>query len=578
MNERGVMRLKRGLAGAAGVCAVLAVAAFAPSTAMAHPCLTEAEAAVGNTFTLHTGGDWAGALPTIADTEHECLDDLNSYVYRSVTETSAEGEPVGPATSTYQINRLRALGYSARALPMTGTGSGVYNSDLAFKDNLVIQGTYDGFRIVDFTDKTNPTQLSHVSGCTVPQGDVVVYGNILVRSWDSAAGSTAMCAGRSVPQGFEGVHIWNISNPAAPEYIRDLRFSATGTTVGSPATPLVGCGSHTATAVPDPARDYLYIYNGGSSGTCSGIDVFRIKISDPTDATVIRRASNGRPGESCHDNNVLMGVGGSTKGYAMCAGGNGVSMYGFDMAKGADEAGTAASPGGVANPTLLWSRDMEEQGVGIGHSGSFTYDGKVLIFGHEPGGGTQARCQATSSVSDRTLFFLDPMTGETKGTMLHPRPQTSRENCTWHNFNVIPTEAGYFATVGSYQSGISILEFTNPAVPRELAFADPAPLQTEPPTVRHHLGRRLVDLLAQRLHLRVRHEARRHLVGAEPAHDRHRRRVRGRGPRAAGQAPVGRPVQPADADGRVRAEPARDDQRPLADGGPGRQGRSGGHR
>ena len=65
--------------------------------------------------------------------------------------------------------------------------------------------------------------------------------------------------------------------------------------------------------------------------------------------------------------------------------------------------------------------------------------------------------------------------------MIHPRAQTDRENCTWHNFNVVPTKAGYYATVGSYQSGISILEFTDPAAPREIAFADPAPLQNPPP-------------------------------------------------------------------------------------------------
>ena len=231
--------------------------------------------------------------------------------------------------------------------------------------------------------------------------------------------------------------------------------------------------------MPDPARGFLYIYNGGSSGTCSGIDIFRIKIANPSNAVVLRRASNGRPGNSCHDNNVLMGVGGGTVGYAMCAGGNGLSMYAFDMAKAADDAGTPASPGGVANPTLMWAKQIE--GVGVGHSGSFTYDGKLLIFGHEPGGGSDARCQATSTVVERTLFFIDPANGDVKGTMLHPRPQTNRENCTWHNFNVVPTEAGYFAVVGSYQSGISVLEFTNPATPRELAFADPAPLTLDPP-------------------------------------------------------------------------------------------------
>ena len=60
--------------------------------------LTEAEAAVGKTLTLHTGGNWAGALPgAIGDLNHECADDINSYLYPGrQRETRAEGEPVGP--------------------------------------------------------------------------------------------------------------------------------------------------------------------------------------------------------------------------------------------------------------------------------------------------------------------------------------------------------------------------------------------------------------------------------------------------------------------------------------------------
>ena len=215
---------------------------------MAHPCVSEVEASLGKTLTLHTGGSWAGALPSSnAALGHECGEDFNSYVYAGNTaQTSEMGEPIGDAISTFNVSRLTGLGYSARNVPLTGTGNGVYNSDLAFKDNLVIQGTYEGFRIVDFTNKSNPTQIINYTGCSVGQGDVVVYGNILVRSWDAPADSTATCAGRSVPQGFEGVHIWNISNPAQPEYIRDLRFSQ----AGMPAGALLGCGSHTATAVP----------------------------------------------------------------------------------------------------------------------------------------------------------------------------------------------------------------------------------------------------------------------------------------------------------------------------------------
>ena len=167
----------------------------------------------------------------------------------------------------------------------------------------------------------------------------------------------------------------------------------------------------------------------------------------------------------------------------MCAGGNGLAMYKFDYALPAD------APGGIEQPTLLWSKAMT--GVTTGHSGSFTYDGKYLLYGHEPGGGSAARCQATSTIVERTLYMLDPLTGDVKGEMLHPRPQNSRENCTWHNFNVIPTKAGYYATVGSYQSGISVFEFTNPAAPREIAYADPAPLQNpanEPPATGIILG------------------------------------------------------------------------------------------
>ena len=87
---------------------------------------------------------------------------------------------------------------------------------------------------------------------------------------------------------------------------------------------------------------------------------------------------------------------------AMCAGGNGFSVFQFDPAI------DPARPGGIENPTLLYSRQLP--GVSVAHSGSFSYDGKVLIFGHEPGGGTGAQCQATSSAVNRTLYFYEPQT------------------------------------------------------------------------------------------------------------------------------------------------------------------------
>jgi len=79
-------------------------------------------------------------------------------------------------------------------------------------------------------------------------------------------------------------------------------------------------------------------------------------------------------------------------------------------------------------------------------------------------------------VVDRTLFFFKASTGEPAGTFLHPRPQTSLENCTWHNYNVVPTDKRYALVAGNYQSGISVVDFTDPASAKEIAFPDPAPL------------------------------------------------------------------------------------------------------
>ena len=229
--------------------------------------------------------------------------------------------------------------------------------------------------------------------------------------------------------GFEGIHIWNIADPANPVYVRKLRMAATGNDAGAPA---VGCGAHTATGVPDDARGHLYLYVGGSSGTCTGMDIVRISLTNPSDAVFLRRANANR---QCHDNNVIMG----TLNLAMCAGGNGFSVFKFDP----------ALPAGrlpAASRTRRWSARVQvpEIGGGPAHSGSFSYDGKVLIFGWEPGGGTNPRCQAnlSTSTNDNLLFFYDPATGNRLGTMTHTRPQSAIENCTWHNFNVVPDVQG----------------------------------------------------------------------------------------------------------------------------------------
>ena len=231
-------------------------------------------------------------------------------------------------------DNLTLRGYSARQMSADERLAGI-NSDLAFKGKLAYQGTYDGFRVIDYSDPANPTQIVNYTACssTAGQGDIVVWGNILVRSWDSPANASATCGGQLVGQGFEGIHIFNIADPANPVMVRQLRMANTGNEAGAPP----GCGSHTATAVPDTARGNLYLYNGGSSGNCPGMDIVRINIDNPTDAAFLRRAGASR---QCHDNNVIMG----NVNLAMCAGGNGFSVFKFDPALPAGRPGRHREP------------------------------------------------------------------------------------------------------------------------------------------------------------------------------------------------------------------------------------------
>ena len=49
---------------------------------------------------------------------------------------------------------------------------------------------------------------------------------------------------------------------------------------------------------------------------------------------------------------------------------------------------------------------------------------------------------------------------------MHPRFADSTENCTWHNFNTVPTKGGNFLVSGNYQAGINVIDFTKPAAPK----------------------------------------------------------------------------------------------------------------
>jgi len=418
---------------------------------------------------LHPGDCYDAETGELLD--EACLEEDQDDVTESAEETAFTkmASPVGGAVSTFTFTQnMHPMGFSERAIPLVNGAPGAsrFTSDLTFWGRTAYQGHYDGFRIIDVTAPANPTQIINYTGCVGDQGDVLVWENLLIRSWNSPASATSSCAGQLVGLGFEGLHIFDVSNPTAPVLLKALRMAAN-------TLPERGCGSHTATLVPDVARGNLYVYNSASSVLCPGIDIVKIPLANPANAVFLRREPSGR---SCHDTGVILGE----VNLVACAGGNGFTVWSFDP--------SIAPPGvgSLEDPVQLYSRAVT--GVTVGHSASFTWDGNVLIFGHEPGGGGQAQCQATSSLTNRSLFLFEARTGVPLGTIVQARPQTNLENCTWHNFNVVPTDKRYVLVSGNYQSGISVVDFTNPAAAIEIAYADPATLVDPDPPVGIELG------------------------------------------------------------------------------------------
>jgi hypothetical protein len=329
------------------------------------------------------------------------------------------------------------------------------HTDIAFWGKHAFQGAWRGFNVRDISAPGNPKPVSSTS-CEGPQGDLVVWRNILVRTWDAPAGSPGpfgsglTCDGVPVPVGWEGIHIFDLSNLNDPQLVGAVQLP---------------CGSHTASGVPDLENDRLLIYSSPSAGAaCSGFDVVEIPLDDPGSAGYVRAVDAMH---NCHDVGVILG----DVMKAACAGGPGIRVFGLGGTSG----------GSLDDPELLFN--IEEPGVTGGHSAAWTWDGEVIIFGHEPGGGVQARCKETDSVIDRSFFFYDGNNGAKLGQWTLTRFQTGSENCTLHNYNVVPLRSGAYVLVhGSYQSGTSVVDFSDPANAVEIAWSDPPPLPVPPGT------------------------------------------------------------------------------------------------
>ena len=140
------------------------------------------------------------------------------------------------------------------ATPPTEPFVGRTNSDLAFTGNYVIQGNYDGIQIWDISDPASPESVvTHV--CPASQSDVSVYENLLFVSGEGLGGRLD-CGGGGVEEAvshdrLRGIRIFDISDITAPEYVANVQTCR---------------GSHTHTVLEHPGDDEnVYIYVSGSS-------------------------------------------------------------------------------------------------------------------------------------------------------------------------------------------------------------------------------------------------------------------------------------------------------------------------
>ena len=377
--------------------------------------------------------------------------------------------------------------------PSTPADGRFSNTDLAFRGDLLIQGNYNGFQMFDISEPASPElRLSVV--CPGGQGDVSVYGDLVVMSAQETRGRLD-CGVEGVADSISaermrGVRIFDISNLDDPRQVAAIQSCR---------------GSHTHTVVTDPADDAnIYVYIQGTGGVrpaaelpgCVGaepeedentslfrIEVVRVPLANPAAAEIVNMprifadesgniaglwqggdhgpgTQSSRRTNQCHDITAYpaMGLAGGA-----CSG-NGILLDITDP----------------ENPRRIG--EVSDPNFAYWHSATFNNDGDVVVFTDEWGGGSAPRCRASDPATwGANAIFRIGEGGdmELAGYYKLPVPQTETENCVAHNGSIIPVPGRDIMAQAWYQGGVSLMDFTDPENPFEIAFFDRGPLSIE---------------------------------------------------------------------------------------------------
>jgi len=385
----------------------------------------------------------------------------------------------------------QALNARIQASPDTFSPLALSNTDMAMSNGRLFVGNFNGFNAYDVTGPEPKLILSVV--CPGGQGDLSVHGNLLFMSVEENRGrvdcGTGGAGGAVNAERFRGVRIFDISDLSAPRQVAAVQTCR---------------GSHTHTLVPSSEENVLYVYNSGTSGVrrteelsiCSGgapgrnpdtalfsIDVIKVPLDRPQDAAIVNRPrifadangrvdglwTGGRIGvtsqeaaqtDQCHDITVFPAI---NRAAGACAG-NGILLDISDP----------------QNPKRV--SDLFDPDMAYWHSATFDNTGDKVVFTDEWSGGIGARCQASDPTTwGANLIATIGGDGRLRGRAFHklPSAQTASENCVAHNGNLIPVPGRDLMVQAWYQGGISIMDFSDPMKPVEIAYFDRGPLDAD---------------------------------------------------------------------------------------------------
>jgi len=374
------------------------------------------------------------------------------------------------------------------------------NSDLAFQGNHLFMGNFYGVNIYDISDPLK-TRLLTSMVCPGGQGDVSVYNNLMFMSVEMPNGRVD-CGTEGFDPGahgadgapaankdrFRGVRIFDISDISNPKQVGAVQTCR---------------GSHTHTLVVDPKdKENVYIYVSGTSfvrpgeeleGCSAGapdedpntalfrIDVIKVPVKAPDKAKIVsspRVFENIETGKIAGlDNGGTHTINGITKPAAtdQC---HDITVYAeLGLALGACSGnGILLDISDPANPKRIDA--VKDPNYAYWHSASFSNDGSKVVFTDEWGGGLGARCRETDPnkwgadsvfrLKNRKLEFVD--------YYKMPAAQSRSENCVAHNGSLVPVPGRDIVVQAWYQGGISIMDFTDPSNPHEIAYFDRGPI------------------------------------------------------------------------------------------------------